>query len=63
MTEVDKQVHYRLAREYFTAVANGELPDSLLTPDMTGWITTAGVMDKAAYQHLVRSLAAMCNGA
>jgi hypothetical protein len=30
-----------LAREYFTAVGNGELPDELLTPDMTGWITCA----------------------
>jgi ketosteroid isomerase-like protein len=52
--------NYALAREYFAAVSNGELSDELLTPDMTGWITTGGTMDKARYQHLVRVLAAMC---
>ena len=55
-----KQQNYQLAREYFTAVSNGDLPDSLLTSDMTGWITTGGTLDKARYQHLIRLLAAMC---
>lgn len=55
-----KHQNYTLAREYFAAVSNGELPDDLVTPDMTGWITTGGTMDKASYQHLIRLLAAMC---
>jgi ketosteroid isomerase-like protein len=55
-----KAESYRLARAYFEAVAAGKLPDELLTPDMTGWITTGGTMDKAGYQHLVRLLSAMC---
>jgi ketosteroid isomerase-like protein len=54
--------NYQLARDYFAAVTRGELPDELLTPDMTGWITTGGTMDKAGYQRLVRLLAAMCDG-
>jgi len=29
---------------------------------MTGWITTGGMVDKASYQHLVKLLAAMCDG-
>jgi uncharacterized protein len=57
-----KEQQYEIARAYFTAVSNGELPDALLTDDMTGWITTGGTMNKAAYQRLVRLLAAMCDG-
>jgi ketosteroid isomerase-like protein len=57
----DKQANYRLVRDYFIAVSNGELPDSLLTPDMTGWITNGGSMDRARYQHLIKLLAAMCD--
>lgn len=56
MTEANKA----LARAYFAAVTAGELPDELLTPDMTAWTTTQGVMDKAAYQGLIRLLARMC---
>jgi ketosteroid isomerase-like protein len=55
-----KEDAYRLARGYLKAVTAGELPDELLTADMTGWITTGGVLDKARYQELIRILAAMC---
>lgn len=61
MTPVEHR-NYQLARDYFAAVTRGELPDDLLTPDMTGWITTGGTMDKASYQRLIRLLAAMCDG-
>jgi ketosteroid isomerase-like protein len=44
---------------FFAAVTAGELPDSLLTPEMKGWITTQGSMDKAAYQGVIRLLAQM----
>ena len=56
----DKEQNYAIARAYFAAVTAGELPDALLTPDMTGWITTTGSMDKAAYQRLVRMAGKMC---
>ena len=49
-----------LARAYFAAVTAGELPDALLTPDMTAWTTTQGTLDKATYQGMIRLLARMC---
>jgi ketosteroid isomerase-like protein len=54
------QANKRLAEAYFAAVTAGELPDALLTPDMTAWTTTQGTMDKASYQGLIKLLARMC---
>jgi len=51
-----------LVEAFFAEVAAGDLPDSLLTPDMTGWITTQGTMDKTSYQGLIRLLARMTDG-
>jgi uncharacterized protein len=48
---------YQLVHDFFVAVTAGELPDSLLTPDMKGWTTTQGSMSKAAYQNVIRLLA------
>lgn len=47
---------------FFAAVAAGELPDHLLTPDMTGWITTQGTVDREAYRGMIRLLARMTDG-
>jgi uncharacterized protein len=47
---------HALVRAFFAAVAAGDLPDDLLTPDMTGWTTTQGEMSKAAYQGVIRLL-------
>lgn len=58
----DRETGYRLARAYLAHVAKGELPDELLAPDMTGWITSGGTMDKVSYQNLVRLLGAMLDG-
>jgi ketosteroid isomerase-like protein len=55
------QANKQLARAYFAAVTSGDLPDELLTPDMTAWTTTQGVMDKATYQGLIKLLARMCS--
>lgn len=52
--------NHRLAQAYFDAVTAGELPDSLLTPDMTAWGTTLGPVSKADYQGMIRVLARMC---
>lgn len=46
-------------RAFLASVAHGELPDELLTDDMTGWITTGGTMSKAAYQNVVAMLGRM----
>lgn len=52
--------NHHLARAYFAAVTAGELPDSLLTDDMTAWLTTQGTISKADYQEAIRLLARMC---
>jgi ketosteroid isomerase-like protein len=54
------QTNLQLAQAYFVAVSAGDLPDSLLTPDMTAWTTTQGVVDKARYQNMIRLLASVC---
>jgi uncharacterized protein len=51
-----------IAGAFLAAVAAGDLPDALLTADMTGWITTQGTLGKAAYQGLVRLMARMTDG-
>ena len=51
--------NHRLARAYIDAVTAGDLPDDLLTDDMTGWITTSGTMSRQAYQGAIRILRAM----
>lgn len=49
-----------LAKQYLQAVSAGELPDYLLTSDMTGWITSGGLtMEKAQYQNAIRMLSVM----
>jgi ketosteroid isomerase-like protein len=52
--------NHKLAHAYFAAVTAGELPDDLLTADMTAWGTTLGSITKPAYQEMVRLLARMC---
>src|ERR1700742_3852209 len=52
--------NHQLAHAYFAAVSAGELPDSLLTEDMTAWGTTLGPISKVEYQSVIRLLARMC---
>lgn len=52
--------NYQHARAFFEYMPRGELPDELLTPDMTGWTTTQGTMDKRAYQAAVKWLGVLC---
>lgn len=46
----------RIVRAFFDAVTEGELPDAMLTEDMTAWTTTQGEMSKQAYQGVIRIL-------
>jgi len=52
--------NHDLAQAYLDAVTAGELPDELLTDDMTAWLTGRGTVSKAEYQGAIRMLAAMC---
>ncbi len=49
----------RLARAYIDAVTAGDLPDHLLTDDMTAWLTTEGAISKQRYQQAIHLLRAM----
>src|SRR5262245_47584178 len=53
------QASHQLVHDFFAAVTAGELPDAMLTPDMTARTTTQGRMDKTAYQQVIRLLATM----
>jgi ketosteroid isomerase-like protein len=54
-----ERTNRQLVAEFFAAVTAGELPDSLLAPGMTAWMTMQGNMDKEAYQRAIRLLAEM----
>ena len=51
--------NYAVAEAYLAAVTAGDLPDSLLTDDMSAWLTTQGPISKAAYQGAIRLFARM----
>lgn len=51
-----------IARAFFTALSAGDLPDDLLTPDMTAWTTTRGPSTKAAYQGGVKMFGGLFDG-
>ena len=52
--------NYAVAEAYLSAVTAGDLPDSLLTDDMTAWLTTQGPISKSEYQSAIRLPARMC---
>lgn len=52
--------NHAIAEAYLSAVTSGDLPDSLLTDDMTAWLTSQGTISKSAYQGAIRLLARMC---
>jgi hypothetical protein len=52
--------NHAVAEAYLAAVTAGDLPDGLLTDDMTAWLTTQGTIPKSAYQNAIRLLARMC---
>ncbi|HTR92550.1 MAG TPA: nuclear transport factor 2 family protein [Trebonia sp.] len=54
------QPNHAIAEAYLAAVTAGDLPDSLLTDDMTAWLTTQGAVSKSEYQGAIRFLAKLC---
>jgi ketosteroid isomerase-like protein len=54
------QTNHRVAREFFAALSRGDIPDALLTPDMTAWTTSSGKWsDKARFQFGIKTLASV----
>jgi len=50
---------HRLARAFFSAVGRGQLPEELVTPDMTAWTLSSGDADLARFAGGVKLLAAV----
>ncbi len=57
------QTNHQLARVFFEALSKGEIPDALLTSDMTAWTTSSGAWsDKARFQYGIKLLASIFDG-
>lgn len=56
------QSSHRIARDFFAAIAGGDLPEQLVTPDMAAWTVTSGATDKARFQGGVKLLASIFGG-
>lgn len=54
--------NHQLVRTFFTAIAAGDLPDDLLTDDMTAWTLSSGDFDKARFQGGIKLLAGIVSG-
>jgi ketosteroid isomerase-like protein len=54
--------NHQIVREFFSALASGNLPDSLLTADMTAWTTTSGTSPREKYQAGMKLLQALFEG-
>ena len=53
---------HQLVRDFFTAIASGDVPDDLLTPDMSLWTVNGGTSDKARFQDAMKMLASIFGG-
>jgi uncharacterized protein len=56
------QSNHQRARDFFAALSNGNIPDALLSPDMTAWTTTSGTSDRARYQAGIKIFATVFAG-
>jgi uncharacterized protein len=54
--------NHQLIREFFVAIAQGDLPDNLVTGDMAAWTLTSGDTDKVRFASGVRLLATIFSG-
>ena len=55
-------VNHQLVRDFFTAIASGNVPDDLLTQDMSLWTVNGGTSDKARFQGAMKMLASIFSG-
>ena len=52
----------QLVQDFFKAIAVGDLPDDLVTPDMTFWSVNSGTSNKARFHGGVKILASIFGG-
>ncbi len=55
-------VNHQLVRDFFTAIASGNVPDDLLTQDMSLWTVNGGTSDRARFQGAMKMLASIFSG-
>ena len=53
---------HQLVRDFFVAIAAGELPEHLVTADMRAWTVTSGDFDRARFQAGVQLLSSIFGG-
>ena len=56
------RTHQQLVRDFFIAIAVGELPEDLLTSDMTFWSVNSGTSDKERFHGGVKALSSIFGG-
>jgi ketosteroid isomerase-like protein len=57
------QFNHQIVRDFFAAAGSGNLPDALLTSDMTVWTTTTpGAAPGKKYQAAIKHLQSLFNG-
>lgn len=54
--------NHQLVRDFFTAIASGNVPDDLLTQDMSLWTVNGGTSDRARFQGAMKMLASIFSG-
>lgn len=52
----------QIVENFFAAVASGDVPDELLTDDMTVWTTTTPNADKQSFQQAIKILKSIVSG-
>lgn len=53
------QRNHQLVREFFLSIAKGEVPDNLVTQDMTFWSVNSGTADRARFQGAMKILSSI----
>jgi len=52
----------QLVEDFFKAIAAGNVPDELVTPDLTFWSVNGGLADKARFKGGIKVLASIFDG-
>ena len=52
----------KVVEAFFKAIARGDLPDDLVTPDMTFWSVNSGESDRARFHGGIKILASIFGG-
>lgn len=54
--------NHQIVREFFLAIAKGEVPDTLVTQDMTFWSVNSGTADRLRFHGAMKILSSIFSG-